>query len=58
MPAVTIKPTDAALTRYRSTLDELEAQGVTHEGGLRRAFGTLLRETRAKSTATGPLLKS
>ena len=48
MPAVTIKPTDAALTRYRSALDELEAQGVTHEGGLRSAFGALLRETAKK----------
>ncbi len=48
MPAVTIKPTDAALTRYRGALDELEAQGVTHEGGLRSAFGALLRETAKK----------
>ena len=48
MPAVTIKPTDAALTRYRSTLDELVAQGVTNESGLRRAFSTLLRDTARK----------
>ena len=52
MPAVTIKPTDAALTRYRSTLDELVAQGVTNESGLRRAFSTLLRDTARKRNWT------
>ena len=48
MPTVTIKPTDAALKRYKRALDELEEQGVTHEGGLRSAFGALLRETAKK----------
>ena len=48
MPAVTIKPTDAAIRRYQETLERLRRQNVTHEGGLRRAFGALLRETSRK----------
>ncbi len=33
MPTVTIRPTDAALRRYQSTLAGLkQQQGVTHEG--------------------------
>ena len=49
MPAVTIKPTDAAIRNYQSTLQRLkQEQGVEHEGGLRRAFGDLLRVTARK----------
>ena len=48
MPAVTIKPSDAAIRRYQETLERLRRQNVTHEGGLRRAFGALLRETSRK----------
>ena len=49
MPAVTIKPTDAAIRNYQSTLQRLkQQQGVEHEGGLRRAFGDLLRVTARK----------
>lgn len=48
MPAVTIRPTDAAIRRYQETLGRLHEQQVEHEGGLRRAFGTLLKETARK----------
>ena len=49
MPAVTIKPTDAAIRNYHSTLQRLkQQQGVEHEGGLRRAFGDMLRVTARK----------
>ena len=49
MPAVTIKPTDAAIRNYQGTLQRLkQQQGVEHEGGLRRAFGDLLRVTARK----------
>ena len=52
MPAVTIKPTDAAIRNYQSTLQRLkQQQGVEHEGGLRRAFGDLLRVTARKRKA-------
>ena len=53
MPAVTIKPTDAAIRNYQSTLQRLkQEQGVEHEGGLRRAFGDLLRVTARKQSWT------
>ena len=53
MPAVTIKPTDAAIRNYQSTLQRLkQEQNVTHEGGLRRAFGDLLRVTARKQSWT------
>ena len=49
MPAVTIRPTDAAIRNYHSTLQRLkQQQGVEHEGGLRRAFGDMLRVTARK----------
>ena len=49
MPTVTIKPTDAAIRNYHSTLQRLkQQQGVEHEGGLRRAFGDMLRVTARK----------
>ena len=49
MPAVTIKPTDAAIRNYQTTLQRLkQQQGVEHEGGLRRAFGDMLRVTARK----------
>ena len=49
MPAVTIRPTDAALRRYQSTLAGLkQQQGVTYEGGLRRVFARLLTGTARK----------
>ena len=49
MPAVTIKPTDAAIRNYQGTLERLkQEQGVEHEGGLRRAFADLLRVTARK----------
>ncbi len=53
MPAVTIKPTDAAIRNYHSTLQRLkQQQGVEHEGGLRRAFGDMLRVTARKQSWT------
>ncbi|MCY3720189.1 MAG: N-6 DNA methylase, partial [Anaerolineaceae bacterium] len=45
---VTIKASDAAIRRYQETLGRLREQQVEHEGGLRRAFGTLLKETGRK----------
>ena len=45
---VTIKPGDAAIRRYQETMGRLREQRVEHEGGLRRAFGTLLKETGRK----------
>ena len=46
---VTIKASDAAIRRYQETLGRLRVQQqVEHEGGLRRAFGTLLKETGRK----------
>ena len=46
MPAVTIKPGDKPIRDYLATLERLRVQqGVVHEGGLRRAFGTLLKDT-------------
>ncbi len=53
MPAVSIKPTDAAIRNYQTTLQRLkQEQNVTHEGGLRRAFGDLLRVTARKQSWT------
>ena len=53
MPAVTIKPTDAAIRNYQGTLQRLkQEQNVTHEGGLRRAFADLLRVTARKQSWT------
>lgn len=46
MPAVTIKPGDKPIRDYQATLKRLRVQqGIQHEGGLRRAFGTLLKDT-------------
>ena len=46
MPQVNIKPDDKAIDHYYATLDRLKGQqGVTHEGGVRRAFGQLLNDT-------------
>ncbi|MDP8238099.1 MAG: type ISP restriction/modification enzyme [Candidatus Hatepunaea meridiana] len=40
-----IKPTHRAIKRYYDTIDTLRKQGVTHEGGLRQAFQSLLADT-------------
>ncbi|MBZ0300614.1 MAG: N-6 DNA methylase, partial [Anaerolineae bacterium] len=46
MPTVVIKPDHKAMDAYYQTLDTLrQKQQVTHEGGLRRAFGELLNAT-------------
>ncbi len=42
---VSIQSNHKAIRRYRHTLDTLRMRGVAHEGGLRHAFATLLRET-------------
>ena len=48
MPAVNIRPSDTAIRRYYRRIAELRGQNVSHEGGLRSAFGALLRETARK----------
>ena len=48
MPAVNIKSSNRSIRRYRSELDELRQLGIEHEGGLRLAFGNLLRGTAGK----------
>lgn len=48
MPTLEIQPTDAALRDYRRELDDLLAQGVSNEGGLRRPFANLLARTARK----------
>ncbi len=45
MPTVTIKPNNPAIDAYYATLKSLEKQQVSHEGGVRRAFGELLKDT-------------
>ena len=45
MATVTIKPDDKAIDSYYATLKSLQKQRVTHEGGVRRAFGELLKDT-------------
>ena len=48
MPKVQIKPSDQALNNYYDNLKALrETQNIQHEGGTRRAFGTLLNEIAA-----------
>ncbi len=48
MPKVQIKPSDQALNNYYKNLKALrETQNIQHEGGTRRAFGTLLNEIAA-----------
>jgi hypothetical protein len=41
----TIKPTHKAILAYYAALQDLTAQNVSHEMGLRRAFQTLLADT-------------
>jgi hypothetical protein len=43
--STTIKPTHKAITTYYATLQDLAAQNVSHEMGLRGAFQQLLTET-------------
>ena len=48
MPKVQIKPSDQALNNYYDNLKALrQEQNIQHEGGTRRAFGTLLNEIAA-----------
>ena len=45
MPQIRIKPTDGALSAYYASLQNLtQSQQVSHEGGTRRPFGTLLEQ--------------
>ena len=48
MPAVTIKSGNRSIRRYHTELAELRRLGIEHEGGLRLAFGDLLRGTAGK----------
>ena len=45
MPAVSLKPDSPAVRQYYLMLKEAEGQDALHEGNVRRAFETLLRET-------------
>ncbi len=48
MPAVNIKAGNRSIRKYHAELDELRGLGIVHEGGLRLAFGDLLRGTAGK----------
>ncbi len=45
MPPVNIASNHPAIRRYRHELDTVQRRGIMHEGGLRHAFATLLRDT-------------